>query len=92
MNVEERCNHLLNPSGIVYESLNAIMEGFKAQKRDKFHFIDYNDLVNNPQKELDSIYDFLGEESFEHSFDNLNKTGLYSEESSLSSKLGRLSS
>ena len=64
INDEERCNHLLNPSGIVYESLNAIMEGFKAQKRDKFHFIDYNDLVNNPQKELDSIYDFLGEESF----------------------------
>ena len=48
------------------------MEGFKAQKRDKFHFIDYNDLVNDPQKELDSIYDFLGEESFEHSFDNLS--------------------
>ena len=72
INDEERCNHLLNPSGIVYESLNAIMDGFKDQKRDKFHFIDYNDLVNDPQKELDSIYDFLGEESFEHSFDNLS--------------------
>lgn len=72
INDEERCNHLLNPSGIVYESLNAIMDGFKDQKRDKFHFIDYNDLVNDPQKEMDSIYDFLGEESFEHSFDDLS--------------------
>ena len=72
INDEERCNHLLNSSGIVYESLNAIMDGFKDQKRDKFHFIDYNDLVNDPQKELDSIYDFLGEEPFEHTFDGLS--------------------
>tara|TARA_B100000902_G_scaffold363741_1_gene383189 strand:+ start:3891 stop:4790 length:900 start_codon:yes stop_codon:yes gene_type:complete len=72
INDEERCNHLLNSGGIVYESLNAIMDGFKDQKRDKFHFIDYNDLVNDPQKELDGIYHFLGEEPFEHTFDGLS--------------------
>jgi len=34
--------------------------------------VDYNDLVDDPQGELNKIYTFLGEESFEHTFDNLS--------------------
>ena len=71
LNDENRCQLLLNDGGIVYDSLNAIMLGFEEGHRDKFHFVDYNDLMNDPQGELDKIYEFLGEESFEHSFDNL---------------------
>ena len=29
-------------------------------------------MVNDPQKELNKIYEFLGEEPFEHTFDNLS--------------------
>ena len=68
---ENRCVHLLNSGGIVWESLNALMMGLEEGHKDKFHYVDYNDLVNDPQGELDSIYEFLGEESFEHTFDNL---------------------
>ena len=68
---ENRCVHLLNNGGIVWESLNALMMGLEEGHKDKFHYVDYNDLVNDPQGELDKIYEFLGEESFEHSFDNL---------------------
>ena len=39
---------------------------------DKFHYLDYNDLVTDPQGELNNIYEFLGEEPFEHTFDNLS--------------------
>ena len=68
---ENRCIHLLNGGGIVWESLNALMMGLEEGHKDKFHYVDYNDLVNDPQGELDKIYEFLGEESFEHTFDNL---------------------
>ena len=68
---ENRCIHLLNGGGIVWESLNALMMGLQEGHKDKFHYVDYNDLVNDPQGELDKIYEFLGEESFEHTFDNL---------------------
>ena len=68
---ENRCVHLLNSGGIVWESLNALMTGLQEGHKDKFHYVDYNDLVNDPRGELDKIYEFLGEESFEHTFDNL---------------------
>ena len=72
INDENRCQHLLNPDGIVWESLNATKLGVDEGHGDKFHYVDYNDLVNDPQRELDKIYTFLGEESFEHTFDNLS--------------------
>ena len=72
INDETRCQHLLNNDGIVWESLNATKIGVDEGHSDKFHYVDYNDLVNDPQGELNKIYTFLGEESFPHSFDNLS--------------------
>jgi sulfotransferase len=72
INDENRCTHLLNQGGILYESLNAAKLGVDEGHRDKFHFIDYNDLIRNPQGELNDIYEFLGEEPFEHTFDGLS--------------------
>ena len=40
--------------------------------RDKMHFIDYNDMVSNPEQVMEDIYDFLGEEYYEHTFDGLS--------------------
>ena len=71
INDENRCYHLLNPGGIVHDSMDAIMRGFTENFRDRMHFVDYNNLVNDPQKELDEIYEFLGEESYEHTFTSL---------------------
>ena len=72
INDETRCQHLLNNDGIVWESLNATKLGVDEGHSNKFHYVDYNDLVNDPQGELNKIYTFLGEESFPHSFDNLS--------------------
>jgi len=67
-----RCMYLLGEGGIVYESLNAIMMGFQQNVSDKMHFVDYNDLVDNPEKIMEDIYDFLGEEFYEHDFESLS--------------------
>ena len=72
INDHNRCMHLLNPNGIVYESLNAVKEGLDQNMRDKMHFIDYNDMVSNPEQVMEDIYDFLGEEHYEHMFDSLS--------------------
>ena len=72
INDYNRCMYLLGPGGIVYESLNAIMEGFTQNMRDKMHFVDYNDLVNDPEQTMEDIYDFLGEDYYEHDFDSLS--------------------
>ena len=68
---ENRCNHVINPDGIVYESLNAIQMGIENGYSDKFHFIDYNDLIEDPNGELNKVYEFLNEEPFEHTFNGL---------------------
>ena len=73
INDENRCQYVLtSQGGIVWESLNAVKMGVDEGHGNKFHYVDYNDLVNDPQTELNKIYTFLGEESFEHSFDNLS--------------------
>tara|TARA_B100001057_G_C22751886_1_gene912112 strand:- start:298 stop:1209 length:912 start_codon:yes stop_codon:yes gene_type:complete len=72
INDENRCQHLLSPDGIVYESLNATKIGVDQGHGDKFHYIDYNDLITDPQGQLNEIYEFLGEDSFPHTFDNLS--------------------
>ena len=72
INDETRCQHLLNPDGIIWEALNATKLGVDEGHSDKFLFVDYNDLVKDPQKELNEIYEFLGEDPFEHTFENLS--------------------
>jgi len=72
INDENRCQHLLNPDGIVYESLNATKLGVDEGHGDKFYYVDYNDLITDPQGQLNEIYEFLGEDSFPHTFDNLS--------------------
>ena len=67
-----RCMYLLGEGGIVYESLNAIMEGFTQNMNDKMHFVDYNDLVDNPEKIMEDIYDFIGEEFYDHDFESIS--------------------
>jgi len=67
-----RCMYLINDGGIVYESLNAIMMGFQQNVRDKMHFVDYNDLVDNPEKIMEDIYDFIGEEFYDHDFGSIS--------------------
>lgn len=72
INDHNRCMYLLNSGGIVYEALNAIMMGFQENVRDKMHFVDYNDMVDNPEKTMEDIYDFLGEDYYEHDFESLS--------------------
>lgn len=68
---DNRCEFLASPNGILGQSYNglkqAIMEGYDHC----LHFVEYKNLVSNPQETLNKIYEFLDEEPFDHTFDNL---------------------
>jgi sulfotransferase len=68
---DNRCELLASPAGILGQSVEglrkALMEGYDQS----LHFVEYKDLVTNPAETMQKIYEFLGEEPFEHTFDNL---------------------
>jgi len=71
LNDDNRCEYIASPDGILGQSLNAIVECFNQGFGDRIYFIEYKDLTNNPEKTLTDLYGFLGEEYYEHTFDNL---------------------
>jgi len=58
---------------IVGPGLNAINNGISYNK-DYIHFVEYNELVSNPQETMDKIYDFLEVPSFKHNFLDVENT------------------
>ena len=74
LNDYNRCQYIAGPGGILGQSLNIIIECFKQGFGDRLHFIEYKDLVTNPEKTLKRMYKFLGEEYYEHTFDNLQNS------------------
>lgn len=72
INDYNRCQYIAGPQGILGQSLNAILESFNQGYNDRLHFVEYKDLVNYPEITLKKLYKFLGEDYYEHTFDNLS--------------------
>ena len=68
---ENRCAWIAGPEGILGQSINAIRELLVSGNQNILHFVDYEDLMNSPKETIDAIYDFIGEEHFEHDFENI---------------------
>jgi sulfotransferase len=58
------------PVGRAY---NAIRDAVTRGWRDCMHFVEYDALTGDPEKAIDAIYDFLGEPSIRHDFDNVEQ-------------------
>ena len=69
---DNRCDYMMSPQGIIGMSYHALSEAYKKGNQDKILLVDYDDLVRSPQQELNRIYDFLGEERYTHSFENVS--------------------
>lgn len=68
---DNRCEYIAGQQGILGQSLNTIVEGFNQGFTDRIHFVEYKNLVSNPEQTLQELYEFLGEEPYEHTFNNL---------------------
>lgn len=70
-NNDNRCEHLMSEIGIVGQSLWAQYQAFVKNDTKHLYFVEYEDLVKNPQETLNGIYEFLGVESYTHDFNNI---------------------
>ena len=68
---DNRCEYLMSPQGIIGQSYNAILQGIENNAEKYFLFVEYENLVKNPQEELNKIYDFLELPHYNHTFDNI---------------------
>lgn len=78
LNDNNRCDFLMSPKGIIFNSLNEIAKAFHEKNQKYIHFIEYDILVDSPKKVMIEIYNFLELDFYEHRFTNI--TNQYREE------------
>ena len=73
-NDEEKLRYLMQNDGGIAKELNAIKNAFKHS--DMCHFVKYDDLTTDPEKEIKKIYKFIDEPYFNHRFINLDQINI----------------
>lgn len=68
---DNRCEFLASPDGILGQSYFGIKQAIMEGKQKCLHFIEYSDLIQNPKKTMQRIYEFLEIDYFEHDFEKI---------------------
>jgi sulfotransferase len=74
---DSRANILFSESGVVgscLKSLNIFLNEYPESIRSQCYFVDYKNLVSNPEYTVDNIFKFCGLQNYKIDFDNLIKT------------------
>jgi sulfotransferase len=66
-----RCDYLMQPKGLIDNSLYGIATALNPDNRKYFHFVEYDDLVDKTEETVLRIYKFLEIDPFEHNFNNI---------------------
>ena len=75
-NDEEKLLALMNKDGAIAKELEAIKNSHNYPGM--CHYVKYDDIVTNPEKEFKKIYEFIDEPYFNHRFDNLDQVSVNS--------------
>jgi len=70
--VFSRVDAVMKPGRMVGFPLNALKEAYYSDLADRLLLLEYETLCTRPQEAIALIYKFLGEEPFEHDFDNVD--------------------
>jgi len=69
---EARCEYLMSDAGIVELSMWAMRQGWdRSSDRRHLHVLEYDDLVADPRRSVERVYDFLGMDAPDLDFDNV---------------------
>ena len=68
---DTRCHFMMNPGGIIWESMNALATAFRQNQTQHIHFIQYDNLVENPKRVMQNIHSFLRLKPYEYDFENI---------------------
>jgi sulfotransferase len=71
LSINNRADYLFND--FVNSPRTAILNALESYK-ECIHIVEYNDLVSSPQETMDKIHQFLGIESFDHNFNDIENT------------------
>ena len=69
--VYSRVNRLASGDGLVGYALDALREGFFGEEASKLILIEYQALTRAPEDTMRLLYDMLGEQYFDHDFNNV---------------------
>lgn len=72
--VQGRCSVWAAPEQPVGLALDRIRDAYKRGFKDRLYLVDFDDLTAKPKETLEGIYKFLGEESYQHDFNNVAQT------------------
>ncbi|HEX4085490.1 MAG TPA: sulfotransferase [Chthoniobacteraceae bacterium] len=70
-NVSGRCNIWLQGDQPIGLCFNRIKDAITRGYSDRLHFVDYDQLTRRPLEILGGLYQFLGEEPFDHDLENI---------------------
>ena len=71
---EEKLKYLMLKGGSIGKELDAIKNSYNYP--DICHYIKYNDLVQNPEEEINKVYKFLNIPYYTHYFENLQQINI----------------
>ena len=69
----DKCYYLMNKEGLIAKELKCMKNLLKPENRHHVYFVDYKELVENPEKTLKAIYKFLDISLFKHRFIDLDQ-------------------
>ena len=75
--LDARVNNFINDGGIVAAPVWLLDDAFKQGYSDRILIVRYWDLTNHPQRTLDKIHEFIGEDSYQYDkndFSDLKQT------------------
>ena len=78
---DRRADFLMRHDKDVALSLKFMKHALIPEYRHLFHFIDYDDFINDPEGEINNIYAFLEIENYNHEFKNVKDVSGISENS-----------
>jgi hypothetical protein len=73
LTMEQKISILVDVNGGLVKSLMALQEIMKPENKHMACFVHYDDLVSNPEKEINKIYKFLNIPKFKHDFKNISQ-------------------
>jgi sulfotransferase len=70
---DNRCEYLMRQGGQIDKILFSLNEVLKLNNKNNFYIMEYDRLIEHPQKTMDEIYNFLEISGYEHDFNNIVK-------------------
>jgi sulfotransferase len=71
INVYTRCQYLMNDSSPVGFAYNGVKQVLCSNEKSSLFILDYEQLAKNPEQTMKALYNFIGEEYFEHDFNDV---------------------